>query len=449
MYPRELHAIRGPGVPKCHTLQPLRTPSYPLSNRSERLLSFPVPTALPDHPDPDRAALAAFGSGHRAFVVRFNPAAPLSRAMTLYDRVADLPVSIDSIDFERHEMDTSAGFTRVSTVVELHGADDADGSNAAGSAGAVGRGEDVTYETADQEALLAAHTDGTLDWDLTGEFTLDSFSAHLDDQDLFPEPPEQETFRHYRRWAVESAALDLALRQADTDFAAALGRSYDPVEFVVSTRLDTGDAPSADRVEKWLAVDPTLAFKLDPTPAWSDDLLDALAATDSVRILDFKAYYEGTDVDQAPDPDLYRRVAAAFPEAILEDAKITDETRDALAGTEARLSWDYPVTGVESVRELPVDPEWLNIKPSRFGTVESLLATVEYCLEAGITMYGGGQYELDVGRQHLHALASTFYPDSPNDVAPRAYNVPEPHADVPASPLDPPADPAGLGWQFR
>jgi hypothetical protein len=377
--------------------------------------------------------------------------------MSLYDHVADLPLTIDAMDLERHEMDTSAGFTRVSTVVELHGdGGDGDGVDAPGGADSdgdgapvVGRGEDVTYEAEDQETLLDAHAAGDLDWDLAGEYTLDSFSTALDDRNLFPEPPEQETFRHYRRWALESAALDLALRQADTHFAAALDRSYDPVRFVVSTRLDTGDDPSADRVEAWLDVDPTLEFKLDPTPEWSDDLLADLAATDSVRILDFKAFYEGTDVDMAPDPDLYRRVAEAFPEAVLEDAKLTDETRDALAGTEARLSWDYPVTGVESVRELPIEPEWLNIKPSRFGTVESLLDTVEYCLAEEITMYGGGQYELDVGRQHLHAVASTFYPDAPNDTAPRAYNIPEPHADVPPSPLDPPESPAGLGWQHR
>jgi hypothetical protein len=61
-------------------------------------------------------------------------------------------------------------------------------------------------------------------------------------------------------------------------------------------------------------------------------------------------------------------------------------------------------------------------------------------------MYGGGQYELGVGREHLHAVASVFYPDSPNDIAPRDYNVPEPHDRVPGSPLDPLADPVGLGW---
>ncbi|WP_436925978.1 hypothetical protein [Halosimplex amylolyticum] len=352
----------------------------------------------------------------------------------LYDRVADLPLAVDGFALDRHEMDTSAGFTRVTTVVELRG----DGER--------GRGEDVTYDTEDHDRLRDAHADGDLDWDLGGEYTFDEFSAALDDVALFPEPPEREASRHYRRWAVESAALDLALRQADTTFAAALDREYDPVRFVVSTRLDTGDEPSTDRIHRWLDVDPTMEFKLDPTAAWTRDLMDDLAATDSVRILDLKSYYEGTEVDTDADPERYRQVLETFPDAVVEDAKFTDETRPVLAGHEDRLSWDYPITDVESVQALPIEPSWLNVKPSRFGTVADLLDTVEYCLDRDISLYGGGQYELGVGREHLHAVASTFYPDGPNDIAPTAYHAPEPHSDVPASPLAPPAEPVGLRW---
>ena len=369
---------------------------------------------------------------------------------TLYDSLADLSLDVEGFDLETREMDTSGGFTRTTTVVVLRGP------------GATGRGEDVIYDTEDHETLWDTHEAGALDWDLAGSYTLDSFSTHLDGVDLFPEPPDRESSRHYRRWAVESAALDLALRQADTDLATALGRTYDPVRFVASTRLtaesgegdsDGGDGeeatPSADRVHAWLDIDPDLEFKLDPTSDWDRDLCEELAETGAVRVLDFKNYYEGTDVDSEPDPALYRRVAESFPDAVLEDAKLTDETRDALAGTEDRLSWDYPITGVESVESLPVDPQWLNVKPSRFGTVEALLDTIGYCLDRDITMYGGGQYELDVGREHLHAVASAFYPDSPNDIAPKAYNAPEPHPDVPPSPLTPPADPVGLSWDGK
>ncbi|WP_436928549.1 hypothetical protein [Halosimplex halobium] len=354
----------------------------------------------------------------------------------LYDRIADLPLAVEGFELSRHEMDTSAGFTRVTTAVELRGPD-----------GTVGRGEDVAYDTEDHDRLRDAHENDDLGWDFAGEYTFDEFSATLDGAGLFPEPPEREASRHYRRWAVESAALDLALRQADTTFAAALGRSYDPVRFVVSTRLDTDGDPSADRVHGWLDVDPDVEFKLDPTAEWTPELMDELAATDRVRVLDLKSYYEGTDVDTDADPERYRQVAEAFPDAVLEDAKFTDETRELLDGVADRLSWDYPITDVASVEALPVEPEWLNIKPSRFGTVADLLDTVEYCLEREITLYGGGQYELGVGREHLHAVASAFYPDSPNDIAPSAYHSPEPHADVPKSPLAVPDEPVGLRWQ--
>lgn len=110
------------------------------------------------------------------------------------------------------------------------------------------------------------------------------------------------------------------------------------------------------------------------------------------------------------------------------------------------MSWDAPITGVDSIRALPLVPEWLNVKPSRMGTVETLFDVVEYCLEHDIRMYGGGQTELDVGRQHIHALASLFYPDAPNDTAPRPYDDPEPVGGLPRSPLPPPPDSRGLEW---
>lgn len=62
-------------------------------------------------------------------------------------------------------------------------------------------------------------------------------------------------------------------------------------------------------------------------------------------------------------------------------------------------------------------------------------------------MFGGGQFELDVGREHIHAIASLFYPDAPNDVAPTAYNDPDPSGELPSSPLSPPVSSQGLAWK--
>jgi hypothetical protein len=111
------------------------------------------------------------------------------------------------------------------------------------------------------------------------------------------------------------------------------------------------------------------------------------------------------------------------------------------------VTWDYPIRGVETVEDLPWEPEWLNIKPSRFGSVQSLFDTIDYCCNHGIQMFGGGQFELDVGREHIHAIASLFYPDAPNDVAPKAYNDPEPNGELPTSPLATPETPRRLSWE--
>ena len=81
-------------------------------------------------------------------------------------------------------------------------------------AGHEGLGEDVTYENADHDALAAA---GAV-LALAGTWTLASFSDHLQTLDLFPAPPHDEVYRNYRAWAFESAALDLALRQAGRRF---------------------------------------------------------------------------------------------------------------------------------------------------------------------------------------------------------------------------------------
>jgi hypothetical protein len=358
----------------------------------------------------------------------------------MYDRLVDLPLRVEDYALTAASLETSSGFTRVTTTVELSGA------------GETGRGEDVGYEADDHRRFRAAYADGGLD--VVGEYTLDSFSNRLEDVDLFVEQPERPTDRHYRRWAFESAALDLALRQggatdgadgargaATTNLGPVLDREYDPVEFVVSTRLE-----SADRLDEIREVDPDAAFKLDPTADWDDELVAAVAERGGVRVLDLKGHYEGTDVDADPDPDRYRRVVEAFPDAVIEDPRVTDETRPIVESVRERVAWDAPITGVESVRDLSFEPRWLNVKPSRFGTLESLLETLAYCEERGIRCYGGGQFELGVGRGQIQLLASLFYPGSPNDVAPGGYNAADLPPDLPASPLAPPADPVSFRW---
>ncbi len=346
--------------------------------------------------------------------------------MSAYERIADLTVTIESVARRRYTAKTTSGFDRTTTEFRLTGD------------GLTGRGEDVTYDEVDHDAL--AETDPI---DLDGEWTIAELSAHLSDVDLFAsKPPERETSRQYRRWAVESAALDLALRQQEESLGERLGVTADPVRFVVSTRL--GDPPTTDRVEELLAVNGDLEFKLDPTPEWPEAAFSTLRETDAVRILDLKGWYEGTDVDVPADPELYRDVFAAFPTAIVEDAAFTTETQPLVEPQADRLAFDYPIDGVESLRSLPVDPGWCNIKPSRFGTLESLFETIAYCTDNGIKMYGGGQFELASGRTAIQTLASLFYPDAPNDIAPGVFNDPGASPPYPKSPLRPNDDARGF-----
>jgi L-alanine-DL-glutamate epimerase-like enolase superfamily enzyme len=325
----------------------------------------------------------------------------------LFDAIADLPVSIDGYEIERTSLDVSTGFTRVTTTVVMNGQ------------GLQGRGEDVTYTGTDHDGFPEGLP-------VAGEHSLRSASAALEGHDLFAAAPEMDASRDYRRWAFESAILDLALQQRGISLASAVGREARPVRFVASTRAD---------ISGWIDVDPTLEFKLDPDESWDAGLIARLAATGRVRVLDFKAYYHGTSVDVTPDPVLYRTLAAEFPEVVIEDASLEGECREALRGAEDRLSFDAPIHSLADVDALPVRVRWLNVKPSRFGTLERLLECIEACEGRGVRMYGGGQFELGVGRRQIQTLASVFYPDTPNDVAPGIYNAGGPRPGLPRSPL--------------
>ena len=345
-----------------------------------------------------------------------------------YEKLADLPVEVEGYRLEGLELDVSSDFTRLSTVVHLAGG------------GEEGVGEDVTYDALDHVALQEAGPA----LPLAGSWTMRSFSAHLGGLDLWPAPPVTEASRSYRRWAFESAALDLALRQAGESLAGRLGLEPRPVTFVLSLRL--AEPPSLEPVRRRLEREPTLRFKLDATSSWDDELVAGLRATGAVDSIDLKGQYANTIVDQPPDPELYRRVAEGFREAWIEDPKLTAETDPVLEPHRDRITWDAIIHSVADVDALPFPPRMVNVKPSRFGTLEELLRTYDTCAERGIGTYGGGQFELGPGRGQIQALAALFHPDGPNDVAPAGYHVPDPPAGLPASPLAPDLAPVGFRW---
>jgi L-alanine-DL-glutamate epimerase-like enolase superfamily enzyme len=346
-----------------------------------------------------------------------------------YDGVAGLPLEVESYALEGLERDVSSGFTRLSTVIRLSGG------------GHEGLGEDVTYDGLDHVAL---QSDGS-HLDLAGSYgSFEEFSRRLDALDLWPSPPVTESSRSYRRWAFESAALDLALRQAGTPLGDLLGRPLRPVTFVLSLRL--GEPPSMEPLRRRLALYPSLRFKLDATSSWDDGLVADLAATGTVDSIDLKGAYVGTVVDQPPDPALYRRVVEGFPDAWIEDPGLTPETDPILRPHRDRITWDAVIHSVADIEALSFPPRMVNVKPSRFGTVRELFATYDFCADRSIGSYGGGQFELGPGRGQIQYLAALFHPDTPNDVAPAGYNEPEPGPGLPQSPLAPAPTPTGFRW---
>lgn len=355
----------------------------------------------------------------------------LAGMSAIYDRLAELPVSVESYELTGHDREFGE-FTRPSTVVHLRGG------------GEEGIGEDVVYTVLDH----IAHRDAGPVHDLTGPSTLGELCDLIGDLDLFASaPPEQEASLHYRRWAYESAALDLALRQNGLALWEAVERDPSPLRFVCSTRLtsfgDDDRRSSTDAIRRRLDKYPGLEFKLDPENDWDAGLIAEIAGLATVRVLDLKGHYRGTPVDVETDPELYRAVAEAFPEAYLEDPDL-DGAGGALDGELDRVTWDAPLHSLADVQAMA--NKAINSKPSRFGSLRELLAIYEHCDREGIAVYGGGQGEVECGRGQIQYLASLFHHDTPNDTAPSGFNDPAVPSGMPSSPMDPVPSETGFRW---
>ena len=356
-----------------------------------------------------------------------------SAAVSSYDKVKDLPLEIDGYELQGLDFEVPDAFERLTTIIHLKGG------------GHEGLGEDVVYDALDHVAFQDA---GPV-LDLAGKHTIATFSELLDGLPLFPSPPEREVSVNYRRWAFESAALDLALRQADKSLHEVVGREPKPVTFVVSMRLTppgSEEVSTIEPVHKRLEIYPTLRFKLDPTNDWTDELIGQLVETGAVDSLDLKGQYKGTPVDVETDPVLYQKLIDAFPDAWLEDPDVSDETKPILDPVADRVTWDAVIHSVDDIKAQPWVAKMVNIKPSRFGPLHELFAGYDFCDENGIGAYGGGQWELGPGRGHIQYLASIFHPDTPNDVAPSGYNTAGTEPGLPSSPLEPMPTPTGFRW---
>jgi hypothetical protein len=332
------------------------------------------------------------------------------------------------VSYERRSAMASADFERITTIMHVAGA------------GEEGLGEDVSIYKDEDTAL---HTLGSDAVPLTGEWTLGTFCDHLKGVSQWTVEPDWDAAKRWRNWGFESAALDLALRQAGRPLHEVLERESAPLTFVNS--LGLGEQPSFDPIARRLEKHPGLRFKIDAHPLWSPELIDQLAGTGAVDIVDFKGHY-GIEVE---DPEalgvLYDRVIAAFPDALLEDAHDLPEITERLKPHEHRISYDSPIATPADLDAQPLQPRAVNIKPCRVGNVQTLLDVYAEVAERGLIVYGGGMGELGVGRGQIQLLASLFHADGPNDTAPSGYNAEDPSAELPASPLTP--APAATGFR--
>ena len=113
-----------------------------------------------------------------------------------WSRLAELPLTIESYEFERLSRRFSYGHERVTTRVRLRGG------------GVDGLGEDVSplRHRDDHAARRSARCSP-----LAGEWTLESFCDHLAPSTSGRCAAQWDMMERWRNWAFESAALDLAL----------------------------------------------------------------------------------------------------------------------------------------------------------------------------------------------------------------------------------------------
>jgi hypothetical protein len=357
-----------------------------------------------------------------------NPASPTINGESLWPRLAGLPLVIEACEYDRLHTVLAYEFERITTHVRLVGC------------GADGLGEDVSVFREDGTALH--ETRPALP--LAGEWTLAGFCHHLTTLELWPNPPEWDVAVRFRNWAFESAALDLALRQAGRPLHDVLGLEPQPVRFVNS--LGLGKEASIEPVRRRLARSPSVRFKLDADATWAPTLVDEVAATGAVDTIDFKGQYGFAVEDPGALRALYDHVLVAFPDAYLEDPHDLPEIAQLLGDCLERVSYDSPIRSAEDIGATPLAARVVNIKPSRIGGLRPLFEVYARCAREQRPMYGGGMGELGVGRGQIQLLAALFHGDAPNDVAPSVYNLDDPPVGLPASPLPPRPEATGFRW---
>ena len=316
------------------------------------------------------------------------------RPVSLYDDVKDLPLEIDGV---RARGPRAPGPRATSSArrrsIHLHGA------------GEEGIGEDVTYHGEEHDR---SQKRGPV-LPLAGSWTLDSLlraprhAAALRARARAARVPRLPPLGVRERRARPRAAPGGHLARRRGRPRAATGR----VRRLDGARLATLDG-AIRRVASPLPGPPlqarrerrsgrTSSSRSSPPPARSTRSTSraSTAARSSTR--------RPTPISTGASPKGCRTPGSRIPASRGDDAVLEPHAD--------RVTWDAIIHSVEDIESLRWPPKTVNVKPSRFGSVERLFAAYDYCEAHGIGAYGGGQWELGPGRGQIQLLAALFHPD--------------------------------------
>ena len=179
--------------------------------------------------------------------------------------------------------------------------------------------------------------------------------------------------RRWRNWAYESAALDLALRQAGLSLADAVGRSVRPLRFVNS--LGLGDPPSVATIARRVERYPSIGFKLDAAPSWTASIVEELAGLRCVRDGRLQGPLRAPGRGRGRAGRDVPRGAGRVPGRTARGPARAARVEALLAPVRDRVSLDAPIRAPADVGA----PRTINVKPSRIGGLRPLFALYERC----------------------------------------------------------------------
>lgn len=282
--------------------------------------------------------------------------------------------------------------------------------------GKTGYGEDVTF-------LPQYHDDleGVCRRVVANDhLTLGEFVKSIRELEIFGVKPNDHESVCCRRWAFESAALNLALKQNSKSIGDFTNIQWVNPSYVVSLRVQS--PKEIDRIKSILDILPSQKFKVDATSSWSDQMVYELASLNCISIVDLKGHYLNTPLEQSADMNLYHQVFEGLSDSYVEDPLICSETESLINFHRNRVTWDAPIFSSFDLDRMPVPGVGVNIKPSRCGGLRELIDLYDYCRKSARFTYFGGQYEVSIGREQNQYLAGLLCPNNFNDIAPTYFN---------------------------